>query len=73
MTQPLTALRGLIAPRRPMRVVVVAIVADRLQVATPRGLREYPVVEGINIGDQVTVTAEGQVTKPQIGGAVYWV
>lgn len=72
MSQPLKALQGLVSPRRSMRGVVVDIVADRLQVATPHGLREYPVAEGVDVGDQVTITADGQVTKPRTGGAVYW-
>lgn len=72
MSQPLKALQRLVAPRRSLRGIVTAIVADRLQVATPFGLREYPGVDGVDVGDQVTVTAAEQVTKPRSGGAVYW-
>ena len=70
MSNPVESLRRLIAPSSPMRGVVVAVEDGVAKVATRRGLMEYPAPDGLLSGDQVAITAEGNIKKTSANR--YW-
>ncbi|MDH5510165.1 MAG: hypothetical protein OEZ32_07385 [Nitrospinota bacterium] len=72
MSNPLSALRRIIAPSSPMRGVVVAVENGVAKVATRRGLVECAVDTPLRPGAEVTITNDRRIMTPQSGGAVYW-
>ena len=73
MSNPLSALRRIIAPSSPMRGVVVAVENGVAKVATRRGLVEYSTFDGVRAGDSVVITTDGRIIACGVATSIYWV